>query len=141
ARLSHAFIVGKEKHLVAIDTTADISAELVQTKSLLTGECVVRIHTLVAEVIEEATVISIRSRLRDRIDHRTQRLSVLRRIILLDNLDFLDTVHADAIDARFDASENIRRAVDVDATRIDAIDEHARSAECRRDAVDRGLKL
>ncbi len=80
-------------------------------------------------------------RLGDRVDDRAQCLTVLGRVVMLKHLNFLNAVHADAVDAGFDTPEHVRRAVEVNASGIDTVDKDARAAERRRDAIDAGLKL
>ena len=99
ACLPDAFVVRKEEQFIPDQTPADISAKLIQPEFLLPCKKVSRVERFVAEIIENAAVKIVCSRFRDRVDDCTDRLAVLRRVVLLDNLDFLDAVHADAVDA------------------------------------------
>jgi len=102
---------------------------------------VVRIKSLVAVKLKDAAVELIRSRFGDGIDHRPDRRTILRRIVLFKNLNLLNTVHANAVDSRFDPPQDVGCSVQIDTARVNSVDEDARPAKGRSDTVDTGVEL
>src|SRR5262249_31121458 len=104
-------------------------------------EEVIGVKMLIAKIIKHTAMEMVCARFGNRVDNGAKSLTILRRIALFEYLNFLNAVHAHTIDARFDTAKNIRRSVQVNSTRVDAVNKNARAAKGRRYSVDTCLKL